>query len=180
MKEINTADLDGDSKKFHTLLKKATQYKRAGVPLRGIREGEEQITGEKAIEKRVGKYFGLLYHDLPRDEEAVEEIHSSKKLPIFTAEDIDNAILACNFSKGLGPDGFDGKLLEDPGIRKKVVDFLVESCNKGTFPQYMKQGRLVLLSKTVEEIAEVGNTRPIIVLPHLTKIAEKAIVAKLE
>ncbi len=44
----------------------------------------------------------------------------------------------------------------------------------------MKEGRLVLLSKTTDEIAEVCNTRPIIVLPHLSKIVEKAILAKLE
>ncbi len=59
------------------------------------------------------------------------------------------------------------------------MEYLHARCNAGHFPAHMKAGRLVLLSKTLDEIAEISNTRPIVVLPHLTKIVEKALLLKL-
>ena len=35
--------------------------------------------------------------------------------------DLEEAVLECNFSKGLGPDGFDGNNLKDPVIKERLT-----------------------------------------------------------
>ncbi len=71
---------------------------------------------------------------MPRDEQAVEHIKAAGIMQLFDEDDIYAAIEQCNFSKGLGPDGFDGQLLKDPAIAEQVVPFLLECCNEGKFP----------------------------------------------
>ncbi len=74
---------------------------------------------------------------------------------------------------------FDGLNLTNPVIRFNVKEHLTRCCNSKKFPAHLKEGRLVLLSKSASEIAEISNTRPIVVLSHLSKITEKMIVNKL-
>ena len=73
-------------------------------------------------------------------------------LEIFTSADVEAAMKASNFNKGLGPDGFDGTFLRpgDPShrltqrISAQILDLLNDSAS---IPQYLYDGRLVPLSK---------------------------------
>src|SRR5689334_7883987 len=48
----------------------------------------------------------------------------------------------------------------------------------GSLPAYLPEGRLVLLSKTGSSSAPVDDSRPIVVLSHISKILEKALQAQ--
>ncbi len=64
---------------------------------------------------------------------------------------------------------FDGLNLDNPVIKFNVMEHVVRCCNSKQFPDHFKEGRLVLLSKSASDIAEISNTRPIVVLSHLPK-----------
>ena len=50
----------------------------------------------------------------------------------------------------------------------------------GTFPTYFNVGRFIPLSKKKgERVVGIDDIRPIVVKSHLTKICEKAILAKI-
>ena len=57
---------------------------------------------------------------------------------------------------------------------------LVRMLNEDNIPSYLKNSRLVLLSKTNKSSVEMSDIRPIAVLSQLTKILEKAIKNKIE
>lgn len=81
-----------------------------------------------------------------------------------------------NFTKGIGPDGFDGQVLSDATVRALVAKFLCDALNSGTIPQHIKDGRLVLLTKnTRQTVVPIEETRPIVINSHLYKVCEKAI-----
>lgn len=98
---------------------------------------------------------------------------------IFTLQDIEEAINQTNFSKGVGPDGFDGSVLNDNIVKQAVGKFILDALNSMDIPDYLCEGRLVLLSKKDTDIVTLDNTRPIMVNSHLYKIMEKAIANKL-
>ena len=71
---------------------------------------------------------------------------------MFTMRDVEEAMKASNFNKGLGPDGFDGTILR-PGdtshrltqdIAFQILGLLNDPMS---IPRYLYEGRLVLLSK---------------------------------
>ncbi|KEJ82384.1 hypothetical protein OXYTRIMIC_127 [Oxytricha trifallax] len=96
-------------------------------------------------------------------------------------EDVEKGIAECNFNKAIGQDGFDGKMLSKAGHLKKTINAKIQEwISKGKFPEYIKEGRLILLSKNQGELyPEIGNSRPIVVNSHLSKIIEKVIVIKI-
>ena len=50
-----------------------------------------------------------------------------------------------------------------------------------TIPHYLREGRLIPLSKNKDkDIASLKDIRPIVVRSHLAKILEKATLAKIE
>ena len=58
---------------------------------------------------------------------------------------------------------------------------LVMLNNPRTIPEYLKEGRLIPLSKNKgKDVAELKDIRPIVVRSHLAKIMEKALQAKIE
>ena len=103
---------------------------------------------------------------------------------MFTTKDVEEAMRASNFNKGLGPDGFDGTILK-PGdashrltqeISAQILGLLHDPA---TIPKYLYEGRLVPLSKNKgKDEAELKDIRPIVVRSHVAKILEKAIMAK--
>jgi hypothetical protein len=103
---------------------------------------------------------------------------------MFTMRDVEEAMKASNFNKGLGPDGFDGTILR-PGdtthrltqeISAQILRLLNDPMD---IPQYLYEGRLVPLSKNKgKDQAELKDIRPIVVRSHVAKILEKAIMAK--
>lgn len=100
---------------------------------------------------------------------------------VFNEADVDKAIAECNFSKALGPDEFDGNCIKkDEKTKVEIQKFVLNSLNKNKIPDYLKEAKLILLSKSSSPETTVDNTRPVMVLSHLTKIIEKCIKNKLE
>ena len=65
---------------------------------------------------------------------------------IFRLADISEAIKNCNFNKGLGPDCFDGNILQsDQSLCGKVSYEILDALNQGNIPEYLRIGRMVLL-----------------------------------
>ena len=63
-----------------------------------------------------------------------------------------DAIKECNFNKGLGPDRFCGSTLrvDDPRdeFTNNIVGQILDMLNEpSTIPEYLKEGRLIPLSK---------------------------------
>ena len=73
-------------------------------------------------------------------------------LGMFTAADVEEAMKASNFNKGLDSDGFDGTILKpgDPSHRltQDIAAQILGLLNQPmSIPRYLYEGRLVPLSK---------------------------------
>lgn len=116
------------------------------------------------------------------NEEIQKKKNHSTKMSVFTESDIEQAIKACNFNTGIGPDKFCGlMLINNQVINSNFKKWAVEVLNGDRpIPNYLSEGRLVVLSKTSSPTVSLDQTRPIIVMPHITRILEKAMSAKLQ
>ena len=85
-----------------------------------------------------------------------------------------------NLEKATGTDLCPGIVLKKEDILSKFVTQMTGFMNSRSFPDYMKESRLVLLSKTGEEATKPEDTRPIAILTIATKIAAKAILTKIK
>ena len=71
---------------------------------------------------------------------------------MLTTQDVEEVIGASDFNKGLGPDGFDGTILQ-PGNRAHRPTQVITGqilgllTNPQKIPKYLYEGRLVSLSK---------------------------------
>ena len=54
-----------------------------------------------------------------------------------------------------------------------TVNFLLKSLNENSIPEYFREIKLILQSKTKSSEATLDETRPIAVASHLAKIFEK-------
>ena len=99
---------------------------------------------------------------------------------IFRLADILEAIKSCNFNKGLGPDCFDGNILQlNELLCSKISLEIMDALNQGDIPEYLRVGRMVPLQKTLTKgPVALDEIRPIVVRSHISKIMEKAILAK--
>ena len=65
---------------------------------------------------------------------------------LFRFTDITDAIQACNFNKGLGPDCFDGNVLQaNETLGDKIAYEIVNALNSKDIPAYLQVGRMVPL-----------------------------------
>ena len=80
----------------------------------------------------------------------------------------------------MGPDCFDGGVLHsNDQLKDKVVSEITEALNSASIPTYLREGRLVPLQKTLTKgPVKLDDIRPIVVRSHISKIMEKAILAK--
>lgn len=113
------------------------------------------------------------------DEESM--MLSEDEIPLFSSEDIDNAIKDSNFNKGLGPDYFDGNLIKNNETLRVKINFeIANALNMRVIPDHLRSGRLVPLQKTLTKgPVSLDDIRPIVVRSHISKIMEKAILQKI-
>jgi hypothetical protein len=65
-------------------------------------------------------------------------------------------------------------------LKDKVVSEITEALNSASVPTYLREGRLVPLQKTlIKGSVKLDDIRPVVVRSHISKIMEKAILAKL-
>jgi hypothetical protein len=154
---------------------------------------EEQLISERdQVDQEIAGYFQEVYAGDGQNIETEEDLAlwtrleaaSEATLGMFTISDVEGAMRASNFNKGLGPDGFDGTILKpgDPSHRltQEIAAQLRDLLNNPmSIPAYLYEGRLVPLSKNKGmDQAELKDIRPIVVRSHIAKILEKAIMAK--
>ena len=99
---------------------------------------------------------------------------------LFRLTDITDAIQACYFNKGLGPDCFDGNVIKTEEILgQKIAYEILDALNLRDIPQYLQLGRMIPLHKMSGK-GPVGldEIRPILVRSNIAKIMEKVIMAK--
>ena len=103
---------------------------------------------------------------------------------LFTASNVEEAMKASNFNKGLGPDGFDGCMLRPGDASHQLTQDITAQItsllnNPMSIQKNLNEGRFVPLSKNKGmDQAELKDIRPIVVRSHVAKILEKAIMAK--
>ena len=158
--------------------------KIATLPVRGILTEDGQIVRD---EHEMGRMIAHAYQELRCMDENTKEDrrdeHLSEEMTErYMDQDIEEAIKECNFNKAIGPDGFDGKILEkDEEIKEKIVKEIRTALNRNEIGQHLKTARLVPLSKNKgSDIARVNEIRPIAVKSHLFKIMERAVENKLK
>ena len=83
----------------------------------------------------------------------------------ITDEDVEDAISTMNPNKGCGEDFLYPSSLRVESVKTATIQAVKRTLNHPVtiIPSFWKQTRLVLLSKTETEFAEVSNTRPIAV-----------------
>lgn len=76
-------------------------------------------------------------------------------------KDAEQAYMNTAKNKAVGDDCFGMKLLEDPEIRKRALDYLVNCANVGHIPDHWRISRACFLSKDGDTSAEIGEARMI-------------------
>ena len=153
---------DNKLKEFYQLANKVLRIKRnhpIATRVQRLNEmNEVEVFDDKdAAEQAIAEYFTTIYKrpdhmqlqpsdtDFDVDEE-MKDVDDLDQLPLFNTEEVDNAIKASNFNKGLGPDCFDGSVLKDnKQLRLKVMIEIASALNGSNIPEYLRSGRLVPL-----------------------------------
>ncbi len=63
MKLIEEANKAGDSREMFKLVKRATAYKKKGVPIQGISKGSVKIVDKEEVKEVVSEFYEKLYDD---------------------------------------------------------------------------------------------------------------------
>ena len=154
--------------------------------------GDQLISERDQVDAAIADYFQEVYGGGDQQADTEEDLAMWSRFEaaaevaqgMFTPQDVEEAMRASNFNKGLGPDGFDGTILK-PGdtshrLTQEIAAQILGLLNDPTtIPKYLYEGRLVPLSKNKgKDEAELKDIRPIVVRSHVAKILEKAIMAK--
>ena len=79
-------------------------------------------------------------------EEAEYAMQIDSSSGAFKLPDIMDAIKRSNFNKGLGPDCFDGNILQTSELlSSKIAIEILDALNGGAIPEYLNIGRIVPL-----------------------------------
>lgn len=54
---------------------------------------------------------------------------------LFSLNDLEEAYKQCNFDKAIGHDGFDGRILQNDGVRRKIQGDLATALNTNCLPK---------------------------------------------
>ena len=160
--------------------------------VRSVIADDQLISERDQVDAAIAEYFQGVYGSEDLEVETEEDIMMWERFTeavdatrgLFTAQDVEEAMRASNFNKGLGPDGFDGTILQPGNPDHRLTQVITGQIlgllgNPQKIPKYLYEGRLVPLSKNKgKDQAELKDIRPIVVLSHVAKIMEKAIMAK--
>lgn len=77
-------------------------------------------------------------------------------------------------------DVFNAAVLNNDIFRKRVALDIAVMIKKDEYPEYLKTGKVLTLSKTNKTVCKLDNTRQICVMSHITKAIEKVVFKRLE
>ena len=166
-----------DIAKLYKIINSLLKYKVKGKVVKGIKVENEILPGKNKREL-VKQYYKEIYS-------TEMEPHKITNNSIFNfAVEIDRAVESIARNKAVGFDLIPGEMYKDTATRKelkiKLTKHFKEYIQKGVIPNYFMVSRLILISKTSDEYPEVKNTRPISILPSITKMFETSIMHNLE
>ena len=183
---------ESNMKAFDATAEKVMRVQCGNPVVRSVIKEDQLISERDQVDAAIAEYFQGIYgsEDLPEetDEDRMmwerfnDAVGATRGM--FTTQDVEEAMRASNFNKGLGPDGFDGTILQPGNSAHRLTQVVTGQIlgllgNPQKIPKYLYEGRLVPLSKNKgKDQAELKDIRPIVVRSHVAKIMEKAIMAK--
>ena len=148
-------------KEFYKIANKVLMIRASNPVVRSIKtgtEGEQEVTEDRVlVEEAIASYFKDIYKKpdyIQNGEYEDEEMENSKEEDmaidsssgLFKLSEITEAIKNSNFNKGLGPDCFDGNILQlSELLCSKVSLEIMDALNQGDIPDYLRVGRMVPL-----------------------------------
>lgn len=110
------------------MLNNITKIKQGGNLIKGlIIDGGQTVHDKCLIDKYLAEHYKDDSFSIP-NESIVNNPRSTSN--IFTVENILEAIGQCNFSKAMGDDGFDGRILSNsPDLQQKVAKDVANCLN---------------------------------------------------
>ena len=160
-----------DRSRFHNTLNWIFKFKVKEKISKGIKT-EEGIIHGKEKDKLIKIYFEKLF----AANTTKIEIRNNA---IFNYKyDIKRAISSISRSKAVGIDGIPSKALVqeiNSPLMIKIEKWFKEWIIKGEIPDYLTQGRLILISKDNTKNPVINDTRPVTILPAITKFFETTI-----
>ncbi|KEJ82964.1 hypothetical protein OXYTRIMIC_648 [Oxytricha trifallax] len=143
-----------DVKGFFYMVKRLTKSKKQSEPIKGLTISRDRVKLGEETQEQIMKFFNQLYKDLRDANQKISRLGDQAMMcedrdeKFCIIEEVERSIRECNFNKAIGPDGFHGKMLtKSEKTRKVVSQKITKWINSGTIPQYLKEGRLILLSK---------------------------------
>jgi len=113
---------EGNMKAFYATAEKVMRVQCGNPVVRSVIKEDQLISERDQVDAAIAEYFQGVYgsEDLPEetDEDRMmwerfnDAVDATRGM--FTTQDVEEAMRASNFNKGLGPDGFDGTILQ-PG-----------------------------------------------------------------
>ena len=153
------------------------KYKVRGKIVRGIKEGEE-ILLRRDKHNKIEQYFKEIYR------KEIWQCEISNNFIFDFTVDADKANESIARNKAVGYDLISGEMYKDLLTRKelkwRLTKWFKEYIWIGRVQEYFIISKLVLISKTNQEYPEINYTRPINILPTITKMFESSIVHNLE
>ena len=166
-----------DSAKFYKIINSLLKYKVKGKVAKGVKIADEILVG-KGKRNIVKQYYIEIY------KAEIEEYKITNNSIFDFTVDIDRAIESIAKNKAVGFDLIPGEMYKNEELREELKTRLAkhfkEYIFKGKVPKYFMISRLLLISKTKDEYPEINNTRPISILPTITKMFEASILHNLE
>ena len=112
----------GNMKAFYATAERVMRVQCGNPVVRSVIADDQLISERDQVDAAIAEYFQGVYgtEDLEAEtdedrtdrtmwERFAEAVDATRGL--FTAQDVEEAMRASNFNKGLGPDGFDGAIL---------------------------------------------------------------------
>ena len=95
-------------------------------------------------------------------------------------EFVDKKLKELNIKKATGIDGISVKVLKlaQPVITKPITELINKTIKSATFPDKLKEAQVVPLHKK-NNVLDVGNYRPVSILPAISNFFERAIYNQL-
>ena len=112
----------GNMKAFYAMAEKVMRVQCGNPVVRSVIKEDQLISERDQVDAAIAEFFQGVYGSEDQEAETAEDRTMWERFTeaeeftqgLFTAQDVEEAMRASNFNKGLGPDGFDGNILQ-PG-----------------------------------------------------------------
>ena len=167
-----------DISKFYKILNSLLKYKHKGKLVKGIKQEDGSVVYGSLKNQIVKEYFSKIFN---WDTKPAQIRNNG----IFEYRiELDKAFERIARNKAVGYDNIPGEIFqlnENMGVLKqRLKSHFTNYLIAGDVPEYFMNARLVLFSKDDSETPPVNKTRPISILPTITKILETSIMYNLE